>query len=130
MEQDDADDALFATSYTPGSIHIDESQQQQQQQQQKEGEAAFLALPRVSALPSFGLGGGGGGGGGREGGRGASSGSGLPSLEWVRDEAYEACMACGSEFTLTRRRHHVGRERGREGGREGGGEGTIVGAVE
>jgi len=44
----------------------------------------------------------------------------LPSLEWVRDEAYEACMACGSEFTMTRRRHHVGRgEGGREGGRDG-----------
>ena len=117
MEQDE-DDALFAPSYTSTPIDIDESEQQQQQQ--KEGEAAFLALPRVSALPSF---------GGREGGRGASSG--LPSLEWVRDEAYEACMACASEFTLTRRRHHVGREGGREegrnqGGKEGGKEGGGV----
>ncbi|GAB5036888.1 Hypothetical protein NocV09_05300010, partial [Nannochloropsis oceanica] len=124
MEQDE-DDALFASSYTSTSIDIDESQQRQQQH--KEGEAAFLALPRVSALPSF---------AGREGGRCASSG--LPSLEWVRDEAYEACMACASEFTLTRRRHHcrrcgrlvchacsqnrlfLSKNNGNEGGKEGG----------
>ena len=49
------------------------------QEEQGEGEAAFLSLGRISALP-----------------------------EWVNDEASAACQSCEREFTLTRRRHHVG----------------------
>jgi hypothetical protein len=63
-------------------------------------EAAFVGLPRMSALsfPSEER------EGGKEGGRDIS---GLPSLEWVEDMACNECMVCGCEFTLTRRRHHV-----------------------